>query len=440
MKEAAYKRHLICLICFICLAAGAAVPGYAGEISDNIDWQWGGHLKTFASVTWFEDTSLYYTFEKDPWYDGYTDFRLKNKTFYGETIHFDIHYEVVLSGGDTRKAEHRLVDIYPDLPARNIITSGSINDDLRFFNLFHVIEDEDDYILHQRLDRFAMTFQPEWGTLVIGRQVVTWGNGLIFNPMDLFNPFSPADTVRDYKIGDDMMSVMFNADRIGEFQFLYVPRRDLETGDVDWSRSSLAGKLHFFAGTTEFDFMAATHYEDEVVGIGSEGYLYDAAWRIDVLWTFVDEKSDEDDFLSFVANMDYSWIWWNKNFYGLVEFYFSGLGSDDYSRLYSDPDIYERVARGEIFTSGRSYLACEIQCELHPLVNAYFSVINNLEDPSGIVLPRFSWDARQNISVVSGAALHYGGTNTEFGGMDIPSTDLRFEPHDNVYVLLTYYF
>ena len=40
---------------------------------------------------------------------------------------------------------------------------------------------------------------PRWGVVCVGRQAVTWGNGLIFNPMDLFNPFSPVDIERDYK-------------------------------------------------------------------------------------------------------------------------------------------------------------------------------------------------------------------------------------------------
>jgi hypothetical protein len=49
--------------------------------------------------------------------------------------------------------------------------------------------------------RLALGIQPNWGLIRIGHQAVTWGNGLLFNPMDLFNPFSPSDIERDYKIG-----------------------------------------------------------------------------------------------------------------------------------------------------------------------------------------------------------------------------------------------
>ena len=67
-----------------------------------------------------------------------------------------------------------------------------------------------DQTLYHRLDRLSVTFQPYWGTLQIGRQALTWGNGFLFNPMDLFNPFSPTQIDREYKPGDDMVSILFN--------------------------------------------------------------------------------------------------------------------------------------------------------------------------------------------------------------------------------------
>jgi hypothetical protein len=71
------------------------------------------------------------------------------------------------------------------------------------------------------------TFKPSWGSVRIGRQAITWGNGLIFNPMDLFNPFPPADIQRDYKVGDDMALAQVALPYSADLQLLYVVRRDL---------------------------------------------------------------------------------------------------------------------------------------------------------------------------------------------------------------------
>jgi hypothetical protein len=110
------------------------------------------------------------------------------------------------------------------------------------------------------------TFKPSWGSVRIGRQAITWGNGLIFNPMDLFNPFPPADIQRDYKVGDDMALAQVALPYSADLQLLYVVRRDPDTNNVEADRNSLAGLLHFSAGTTEFDVMATRHFDDYVVG------------------------------------------------------------------------------------------------------------------------------------------------------------------------------
>jgi hypothetical protein len=165
-----------------------------------------------------------------------------------------------------------------------------------------------------------------------------------------------------------------------------VVRRNPETDDVEFDQASLAGKLHTAVGTTEFEFVAGKHFEDFVIGAGSTGYFGDAAWRVDGTWTFLDDDTN-DDYLSLVANMDYSWVWFKKNLYGFVEYYFNGLGEDDYQEAVLNPAIAERVARGELFALGNHYLTGQLQAELHPLFNVFFTAINNIEDPSGILNP-----------------------------------------------------
>ena len=188
-------------------------------------------------------------------------------------------------------------------------------------DLTHTITEKDSYILVQRLDRLNLSFRHDRGMIRIGRQTITWGNGLIFNPMDVFNPFPPADVQRDYKVGDDMALAQVSLPAAADLQLLYVFRRDPDTNNLEADRNSLAGLLHFAVGTTEFDVMATRHYDDYVVGLGSTGILGGAAWRMDVTATFLDDGSGQNtqNYISGVVNMDYSWTWCGKNFYGLLE-------------------------------------------------------------------------------------------------------------------------
>jgi hypothetical protein len=207
-----------------------------------------------------------------------------------------------------------------------------------------------------------------------------------------------------------MVSTQFSVNKIGDFQFLYVPRRDSITGDVEWDQSSLAGKLHLARGTTEFDIMVAEHYSDKVVGFGSSGYLGD------------------------------SWVWWKKNFYGFLEFYFNGLCDNHYTDAFTDQHISERLERGELYTLGRTYLGGHIRVELHPLFNVYLTVINNLADHSGTMQPRAVWDIAEAIQITLGGNLHYGRRGTEYGGFQIPGTNLLHKAPNSAFLWLSYFF
>lgn len=405
----------------------------------KIEPQWGGHLKPRGGVSWYDDKTLLGENNGEPFYDTHMDFRLNNKLLLSNRSTFETHYEAIYIGGDTYKREYEILEQFPSL-SDLLITGTDVNDDRRFLSLTAVIDENDDYIIYHRLDRLYLTLQPEWGTVNIGRQALTWGNGLLFNPMDLFNPFAPTDIEKDYKVGDDMAAIQFFVENIGEIQLLYVPRRDPGTGDVETDQSSLTGKLHAAAGTVELDFLLARHYGEDVVGLGSSGYLAGTAWRLDITWNSLKEKKDQSGYFALVANMDYSWTWRNKNMYGFLEVYFNDLGDTNYSDALLDPEMIKRLVRGEIFTLGRIYLSGNIQLELHPLLNMFLTVINNVEDPSGTFQPRVVWDMGQNFQLTTGANISYGKEGTEYGGFQILDTNYISKSPNTVYLWVTYFF
>jgi hypothetical protein len=400
----------------------------------DIDHQWGGHLRGQGLLSWPDPDAV--ILEEDMFTDGVAELRLKSTLFLGDRWDAKVHYEAFLTGGDTRRNAQKMAAAVPGTGP----THGPPTDDHRLFDLTSTLDSDENHALYHRLDRLSLTWIPDWGAVTLGRQALTWGNGLIFNPMDLFNPFRPTDFNRDYKTGDDMALIRITAADLGDIQLLGVPRRDPATGEVEWDHSSLAGKFHFTKHAVEVDLMAARHYESEVLGAGAMGYLFNAAWRADATWTLLDARHDRTGFLSLVANLDYSWVWGGRNFYGLVEGYYNGLGEDDYSEALSDPAVSDRLSRGEMFTLGRSYLAGQLQMEAHPLVNLYLLLIQNMADPSGVIQPRVVWDSHQSLRWVVGASLYYGDSGTEYGGFSLPGTDLRAAPANQAFLWLTWYF
>lgn len=425
--------------------AVSAAPPSSG-LPGDIENQWGGHFKTSGTASFRDDRTLLGAIRDNPYYDGNVNFRFKDRLFLSDALMFETHYEAVMSGGNTRKEAGEIAKLLPQPADESMLTYKSpMNDDRRLFDLTSVIHESDDYIIYHRLDRLFLSFTPEWGTVRLGRQALTWGNGLVFNPMDLFNPFSPTDIDRDYKVGDDMLYAGFDTRSFGDFQLLLVPRRNPKTGNVESDQSSLAGKVHLASGTTEFDIMLARHYDENTVGLGTRGYVKDAAWRLDMVWASLkgseNESRKDNGCFSLVANMDYSWGWLGKNMYGLIEFYYNSLGhTGRYADAFRDADLMEKIARGEIFTLGRAYLTGRINAELTPLLNAYLTVINNMNDPSGVIQPWIVWDMHQDIQLTFGANCCYGGSETEYGGFEIPNSGFYSAPPDSVFMWVTCYF
>jgi hypothetical protein len=403
----------------------------------NINTRFGGRFRSTGRAFQVDDNTIFEPVGTGTYWNGSFNFRLINETFFTDSVFTDIAYELIGAGGDLIRKTNELEEIFPNVPTNVFLPGTPLDDDRRLMDLTDTIRDEDSYFLVQRLDRLYVALMPEWGSLKIGRQAITWGNGFIFNPFDLFNPFPPTTIDRDFKVGDDMINAQLSIPKIGDLQGLYVVRRNPENKNVEADQNSLAGKLHFAAGTTEFDIMGAKHFKDFVTGVGSRGYLGDAAWRIDGTWTFLD---DGDDYLSLVANMDYSWVWLNKNFYGFIEYYYNGLGENDYPQALMNSNLTERLARGELFILGKNYLSGHIEVELHPLFKAYLTSINNVEDPSGILQPYATWDITQNLQFTGGINFTYGAKGTEFGGFELPGTNIRSKNPDNAYLWLIYYF
>ena len=405
----------------------------------NIDHQFGGHLKLEQDLSGYDTRSYFKLVGTRTGLDSLANVRLTDKLILSEKIYFEIHYEAFFKSGATYKKQYEIQKKFPQIAAG--LKSQPLNiDKRRLFDLTKTIKDTDEYVLWNRLDRLFFSIKPSWGDILIGRQAITWGNGFMFNPMDLFNPFAPSDTIRDYKMGDDLISLSFNTDFSGECSLLYVPRRDVITEKPDFESSSIAGKFHFFAKDIELDLMGALHYNEMVLGLGGTGYFKDAAWRTDLVWSTLQNGQNKSGYFEFVVNIDYSWVWQKKNYYGFIEFYHNGLGKNNYSNAMVDPEGIERIDRGELFALGKNYLSGQIQVELHPLFNIYLSVINNIRDPSGVIQPRAIFNPTQNSTLHFGASIFYGKKASEYGGFLIPGTNFYTNAAPNAYLQFTYYF
>ena len=262
---------------------------------------------------------------------------------------FDTHLQFITAYSDT-------LDGLRDQPQIIFPGAGVINDDRRWFDLTHEFHNEGKNVTLLRLDRVSLAYTGEKTVIRFGRQAISWGNGLLFTPMDIFNPFDPAAVDKEYKTGDDMLYGQYLLNSGNDLQVVAVVRRNPLNGDVERDVSSLAVKYHGFVGGSEYDLLLSEHYGDAVFGLGASTDLGGAIWRGDLVWTDTATTS----VLSSVLGVSYSWIAGARNWTGFLEYYYNGFGQSDgdYSAaaLADNPELLQRLARGELFNLGRHYL------------------------------------------------------------------------------------
>lgn len=347
---------------------------------------------------------------------------------------FDLSYQAIGLFGDT-------IDFTRDFPeGLQALVGRYPQDDARLFNLTHVFRDEGRSAILQRLDRVSVGYAGEKAVVRFGRQALTWGNGMVYTPMDILNPFDPAAVDKEYKLGDDMLYGQFLQDNGNDLQGVAVFRRNLETGDVDSEWSSYALKYHGLAGSGEYDVLVARHFDDPLLAGGGSLSVGGAVWRGDGVFTFTDEKT----YLTAVTSVSYSWVWGGKNMSGVAEYFFNGFGQADGqydpASLAQNPELLERLARGELFTLARHYVVASWLVELHPLFHITPNLFWNVGDGSALVQLVTQNDLKTDLVLLGAVGLPLGPNGTEFGGIETEIPGVYLSRGPSLFLQLNWYF
>ena len=355
---------------------------------------------------------------------GHTKLRLHGLTYPSDSVFRDEFSSRSLAiAGDLRlNAEHRrdgwAFSAGYQLAALDREAAVIPDDRRRRFDLTSVFDEGGQTVLLHRLDRLWVGYSSEKTVVRVGRQALSWGNGLFYAPMDLVNPFNPAAVDTEFKAGDDMLYLQYLRDDGADVQAAYVARRAVPGGGANSDVATIAGKYHGFVGEAEFDLLVARHYADTVVGIGGGRDLGGAHLSGDVVVT----DTDNDTVVQFSGNLSYSWVWLDRNMSGILEYHFNGFGqrSNDYgpAALLGNPDLSERLARGESFALGRHYLAGSVLIEMTPLWTMTPTVLLNVSDPSGLLQLVGNYSLGDNMTLLGSLNLPFGDDGSEFGGPD----------------------
>jgi hypothetical protein len=433
------KTRLLSGLLFLCLGSclagmpcGILEAQTESKVEPETGWDFGGHLKYQFIYSTYPDNSAFHQALGGSSLGNNLEARLKFSA-YRDHWDFKADYQFIAVHGDT-------LELARNFPGAALLTGNVISDDRRWWDLTHTIENEGKRFVAQRLDRLNIAYTGEHMVWRFGRQAISWGNGMIFSPMDIFNPFDPAAVDKEYKTGDDMLYGQYLFNNGNDLQGVAVVRRDLRTGNVESDQSSLAFKYHGFLGMNEYDLLAAEHFGDQILGLGGIVNIGGAVGRGDLTWTGTGEES----VFSLAASISYSWAWGGKNISGVLEYYHNGFGQKNgaYSPvdLAQNPELLKRLARGELFTLARDYLALSASIEVSPLFMLIPNFFVNLEDPSSLVQVVAQYDWKQNLQILAAVNIPVGPDGSEYGGIEAPLEGQYFSTGPGLFAQLAWYY
>lgn len=409
--------------CLVTMVAALASTAGAAGLDD-----FHGRAKLEYKYSQAENGSIASALGDRSRHDGVGEFRLRWEPRW-DSWNAGVHYLLDGTAGDTVGLNRRLdaLRILPPAPAEPLL------------DLEHKLADGNRARAVHSIDRLFVGFAGNDVVGRMGRQVLTVGAGLVFRPMDLFNPFAPNASDVEYKRGTDMVYGQWLIDGATDIQAAVVPRRATSDDAFDRSQSSAAIIFRRTIGRYQAGLMAARDHGDTVVGVSANGPLGDATWNIETVPTFTDDSVR----LSFLANLSSAWVVGGKDITGYAEYFRNGFGrnGDGYSLASLPGHLIDRLSRGQLFNTGRHYLALGARIQWSALLQIDPLLILNLGDRSALARIDAVYSLSDDLSLVIGGQLPIGRSGTEYGGIALsPLNPATVAPSAEIYAQLRFYF
>jgi hypothetical protein len=349
-----------------------------------------GYLKNLAG--WMEDPAIAY---------GTTPGNFQ------DIVHNRLNFRMYPSATLVLACDIRTQFIYQENLNPNRTYSAQIRQAEDMVDLSRVLIEGRDAVLVTQIDRLNLDWMSGPLQITAGRQRIAWGTALVWNPTDIFNPYSILDFDYEERPGVDGIRAQYFTGPTSKVELAVAP------GETAQERR-VAGLVRFNLQEYDFSIMGGLLQGGYFVGGSWAGQIADGGFRGEVRWTGNQEAAESPflpaDTLSYLTaslSADYTFP---SSLYLHAEVLFNGDGVTENAGLRWPT----AVARLQLSPS-RWSLYGEVAGDLSPLVRgSFFSLINPL-DGSLIAVPSLSWSIATDWDLLAIGLLPYGATLSEFG-------------------------
>ena len=290
-----------------------------------------------------------------------------------------------------------------------------------------------------RIDRLSLTWSNENLVFKVGRQAITWGEGLVFHPGDIVAPFAPNAADTSYKPGVDMAYGQILFENGADIQAVWVPRPLVAGGAISPAASTLALRGAFQIGEVDTAVMLARDRGDWVGSVGLAGPLGDASWKAEYVGWKLAGGAYRPSWLVNLSNFatlgDVS-----ISYFG--EYFRNGFGvAPGTAATALPPGLLKRLGTGQVFLAGRDYLALGAAFQVTPDLSATPSALLSLNDGSAMFSLGVDWAMGDNTNLTLNLARPVGAPGSSFGGIETsPGSGIFASPATSANLKLVRFF
>lgn len=272
-------------------------------------------------------------------------------------------------------------------------------------------------------DRAYLKINFPQADLTLGKQRVAWGAGYLWNPTDIFNPFTLSFAVDEEQESEP------------EAARLEIPLGEASGIDAfivsgkKWQETEKGIRAITNLGMYDLSVSAVDLGSGGFqLGFDTTGELFELGVRSEIALI---SPAGENRYVKSVWGWNYTF----ENGWGVdMEYFFNGQGKrnkDDYD--------WDALNDGDISQLGRDYFYFGVNKMLDEITNIRFSLLTNADDLSFVFYPSYTRNIFQDIDLSLEALISTGEKGTEYNPTDAQDPD-GFMGSDIVFLKVRYSF
>jgi len=272
-----------------------------------------------------------------------------------------------------------------------------------------LVETETGLSVRHELDRASADVSLGRVDLTVGRQAVGWGRGLLFGAVDIFAPFSPLESDREWRRGVDAVRLRapvtdrISFDAVGAFG-----------ESVD--ESAFVGRVHGYVGDMDGELLVGRRRDDDFCAASLSLPVLGAELHGELAAFSVESPAPGGGLFGDAGPVATALFGGSRTFdllsglYVVAEYHYSGFGVCNVTdpKELEHPGFLERYASGDTQTLGRHAVAMQLSYGFAGLTPLSLTWVVSPVDGSGVLIPSVNWIFSDSVALSASAYVPHG--------------------------------